>query len=80
MDPHSSGNTKMLAAGSLKCRVPRVRSIANAWRITKLAPTPDIVLSNIPPDHIGNAFISFFRSSTSSTVHNVHDFLRGFDS
>lgn len=59
-------------AGILKWG-PRCRSIVRAWRIVRLPKTPIGVAKKIPEDHIGMILTSFLRSSTSSTVHSLHD-------
>ena len=52
--------------------------MTNAINTVKLIITPITPLSKMLLDHNGINFNSFFKSSTSSTVHWLHDFVLEF--
>lgn len=66
-------NTMIEAAGILKCG-PRCLSMVRAWSTVRLLKMPIGVLRKMPVDHSGMIFIRALRSSTSLTVHSVHEF------
>ncbi|PON64328.1 hypothetical protein TorRG33x02_273500 [Trema orientale] len=64
--------TRNVPAGILM--EPKCLSMVRAWTVERLLTMAMVMLRRIPVDHSGMILITFLRSSTSSTVHNFHDF------
>lgn len=53
---------------------PKCLSMVKAWTVERLLTMAIVMLKRMPVDHSGMILSTFFRSSTSSTVHKFHDF------